>query len=129
VPRTIARIRNPQNGVLFKKLGVDVTISVTNIILEAIERELPTHAVTHLLTIEEKGLVLVDVKIIPESSTVGKTVKDLDLPKESKLALIIPHEGTAHVPAVNTVLQAGDQIIAVTDRESEEALRTALRGT
>ena len=30
VPRTIARIGNPQNSILFKKLGVDVTVSGTN---------------------------------------------------------------------------------------------------
>jgi trk system potassium uptake protein TrkA len=128
VPRTVARIRNPQNAALFKKLGVDVTVSTTDIILEAIERVLPTHPLTHLLTIEEKGLVIVDVKIIAESTTVGKTVKELALPKESKLALVIPGEGNAHVPAANTVLQAGDQVIAVTSPESEEALRAALRG-
>jgi len=128
VPRTIARIRNPQNEELFKKLGVDVTVSATNIILEALERDVPTHPLTNLLTIEEKGLVVVDVKISPESTTVGKTVKELSLPKESKLALIIPHEGSAHVPAANTILRAGDQIIAVTPPESKQALKAALRG-
>jgi trk system potassium uptake protein TrkA len=128
VPRTIARIRNPQNAALFKKLGVDVTVSSTDIILEAIEREVPTHSVTQLLTIEEKGLVLVDVKITPESTTVGKPVKDLTLPKESKLALIIPGQGSAYVPSANTVLLAGDQIIAITSPESKDALRAALGG-
>ena len=126
VPRTIARIRNPQNASLFRKLGVDVTVSSTDLILEAIEREVPTHPVTQLLSIEEKDLVLVDVKIAPESNTVGKAVKDLSLPKESKLALIIPGEGSAYVPTPNTVLLAGDQIIAVTTPESKEDLRAAL---
>ena len=83
---------------------------------------------THLLTIDEKGLVIVDVKISPDSVTVGKAVKDLSLPKDSKLVLVIPHEGNAHVPAANTVLQVGDQVIAVTPSESEEALRAALSG-
>jgi trk system potassium uptake protein TrkA len=128
VPRTIARLRNPQNEVLFKKLGIDVTVSTTNMILEAIEREVPTHPLTHLLTIEEKGLVIVDLKITAESTTVGKTVKELSLPKESRLVLVIPHEGNAHVPAANTVLQAGDQVIALTSPELEESLRAALRG-
>jgi trk system potassium uptake protein TrkA len=128
VPRTIARLRNPRNAVLFKKLGVDVTISSTDIILEAIEREVPTHSLTHLLTIDEKGLVVVDVKISPESTTVGKTVKELSLPEKSNLALIIPHDGSARTPSPGTVLQAGDQIIAVTTPESEEALRSALSG-
>jgi trk system potassium uptake protein TrkA len=128
VPRTISRIRNPQNAGLFKKLGIDVTVSTTDIILEAIEREVPTHPLTHLLTIDEKGLVIIDVKISPESTTVGKVVKELSLPKQSKLALVIPQEGSAHVPSANTVLRAGDQVIALTSPESEEALRAALRG-
>jgi trk system potassium uptake protein TrkA len=129
VPRTIARLRNPRNATLFKKLGVDVTISTTDIILEVIEREVPTHPVTQLLTLDEKGLVIVDVKITTESPTVGKMVKELSLPKESKLVLVIPSEGSAHVPAANTVLQAGDQIIAITSPESKEALQAALRST
>ncbi len=129
VPRTISRIRNPQNEALFKKLGIDVTVSTTNLLLEAIEREVPTHQLTHLLAIEEKGLVVVDVKITPESGTVGKTVKELTLPKESKLALVIPQDGNAHVPAANTVLRVGDQIIALTSPDSEEELRSALSGT
>jgi len=128
VPRTIARLRNPQNAALFKMLGVDVTISTTDIILEAIEREVPTHSLTEVMAIEEKGLVIVDVKITAESTTVGKMVKELSLPKESKLALVIPNAGSAHVPAANTVLNSGDQIIAVTSPESKEALKSALSG-
>jgi trk system potassium uptake protein TrkA len=128
VPRTIARLRNPKNANLFKKLGVDVTVSATDIIMEAIEREVPTHPVTQLLNLEEKGLVLIDVRIGPGSATVGKPVKDLTLPKESKLALIIPMEGSAYVPAPHTILQAGDQVIAVTPPDTTEALRAALSG-
>jgi trk system potassium uptake protein TrkA len=59
VPRTIARIRNPINEVLFKKLGIDVTVSSTKIILESIEKEVPTHPMTHLMEMEDKGLELV----------------------------------------------------------------------
>ena len=128
VPRTISRIRNPQNAILFKKLGIDRTVSSTDLILEAIERDVPTHPVTELLSLEEKGQVIVDVKISEQSATVGKNVKDLSLPQESKLALVIPAEGSAYVPAPNTVLHAGDQIIAVTTAETKEALRAALRG-
>jgi trk system potassium uptake protein TrkA len=121
-------LRNPKNANLFKKLGVDVTVSATDIIMEAIEREVPTHPVTQLLNLEEKGLVLIDVRIGPGSATVGKPVKDLTLPKESKLALIIPMEGSAYVPAPHTILQAGDQVIAVTPPDTTEALRAALSG-
>ena len=129
VSSTIARIRNPNNEKIFKKLGVDVTVSSTNIIIEAIEQEVPTHPLTHLLTLRDKGLTIVDIKISPESTASGKSIKELTLPEGSKLALIIPREHSPRVPTAGTVLEAGDQIIALTTPESEEALRMALSGS
>jgi len=126
VPRTIARIRNPQNEAIFKKLGVDVTVSTTNIILEAIEKEVPTHPLTHLLTLSDKGLSIVEVRIPPTSTSIGKLVKELSLPEGSKLALIIPKDRKPRMPTPSTVLREGDQIIALTTPDLEEALRTAL---
>jgi len=129
VPRTIARIRNPQNEAIFKKLGIDVTVSSTNIILEHIEEEVPTFPLIHLLTIRDKGLEVVEVKIPPGSTTAGKTVRELSLPKESTLFLLYRKKQKPIIPKANTTLQADDHIIAVTTPESEEALRTALLGT
>jgi len=129
VPRTIARIRNPKNEILFKKLGIDVVVSSTDIILEAIEEEVPTHPLTHLLTIRDEGMEIVGVKIPPESTTIGKSIKELSLPSGSVLCLVIHKEQNPRVPAANTILQEGDQIIAVTTPDSEEALRTVLRGS
>ena len=128
VPRTIARIRNPKNEILFKKLGIDVTVSSTDIILEHIEEVVPTHPLTHLLTIRDKGLGIVEIKIPPDSTTVGKPIKELALPPESILSLIIRKERKPITPTANTILKAGDQVIAVTKPESEEQLRAALRG-
>ena len=128
VPRTIARIRNPMNETLFKKLGIDVTISSTNIILEHIEEEVPTHPITHLFEIRDRGLEIVEVKIPPGSATIGKTVKELSLPQGSVLSLIIRKARKPIVPTGSTVIQAEDQIIALIDPESEETLRTTLRG-
>ena len=128
VSRTIARINNPKNETIFKKLGIDVTVSSTNIILENIEEELPTHPLTHLLAIRDKGLEIVEVKIPPDSNIAGKSVKELLLPQECELALIIPREEKPHVPTDKTILQAEDRIIAITPPESEGVLRAALRG-
>jgi len=128
VPFTIARIRNPKNETIFKKLGIDATVNSTNIILEYIEQEVPTHPLMHLLTIRDRGMEIVEVKIPPESTTVGKPVKELSLPAESKLSLIIRKHQKPLIPRATTILQAEDQIVAVTTPESEEALRAALRG-
>ncbi len=128
VPFTIARIRNPKNEAIFKKLGIDATVSSTNIILEYIEQEVPTHPLTHLLTIRDKDMEIVEVKIPPESTTIGKQIKELPLPPDSKLSLIIRKHQKPIIPRANTILQPEDQVIAVTTPAAEEKLRAALRG-
>lgn len=129
VPRAVARINNPKNEAIFKKLGIDVTISSTNLILENIEEGVPTHPITHLLDIKEKGLEIVEIKIPPHSTTIGKTIKELKLPRRSVLSLIIRNRQKPFVPDDDTALEAEDQIVAVTTPESEKALGTALRGS
>ena len=128
VPRTIARIRNPKNEVIFKKLGVDVTVSSTNIILEHIQEEVPTHPLTHLFSIGEQGMQIVEIRIPPEAPTIGKVIRHLHLPKECKLAVLIREEGKFRLPTSNTIIRAGDRIIALTPQELEERLRSALTG-
>lgn len=129
VPRTIARIRNPQNEHVFKTLGIDVTVSATNIILEVIEKEVPTHSLTHLLTLNDKDMEIVEVRIPPKAATIGKSIKDLSIPAGSKLALIIPRDHNPHLPTTRTIFHEGDQIVALTTPETEKTLRTALTGT
>jgi len=61
---------------LFRMLGIDFTVSSTNVIMENIQQEVPTHILTHLLTIQGKGIELVEIKIPADSKSVGKKVKD-----------------------------------------------------
>ncbi|MBI2851629.1 MAG: TrkA family potassium uptake protein [Chloroflexi bacterium] len=129
VSRTISRISNPRNEALFRKLGVDVTVSATNIILENIEIEVPTHPLTHLLTLASRGLEIIEVKIPPTSSAAGKTLGMLSLPPDSVLSLVLRRGVQPFVPDGNTIFQPGDEVIAVTRPESEEAIRIALRGS
>ena len=62
VPRTIARSNNPKNDTLFHMLGIDVTVSSTNVIMEHIQQEVPTHILTRLLKIQDK-LELVEYRL------------------------------------------------------------------
>ncbi len=128
VPRTIARIRNPRNELLFKKLGIDVTISSTNVILEQIAEEVPTHPLVHLHEIRDKGLEIVDVRIPVGASTINKQIKDIPLPPGTMLLLVIRKSQRPVIPTPTTALLAEDQVVAVIEPKSEDALRKALRG-
>src|SRR3990170_193962 len=112
VPRTIARINNPKNEEIFKKLGIDTTVSATSAILSHIEQELPEHPLITLLTLKGGGLEIVEVRIPDDAGVVGKRVSDLSLPQQSLIALIVGGDEEPVVPRDDTVLKAGDEVVA-----------------
>ena len=126
VPRAVARINNPQNEPLFKKLGIDATVSATSLIMAHIEQELPWQGLIPLLRLRERGLEIVEVRVPQEAAIVGKQVRQVLLPQGSLISLIIDSEGTPRLPAPDMTIHASDIVLAVTSIESEEALRSAL---
>jgi trk system potassium uptake protein TrkA len=129
VPQVVARINNPSNEAIFKKLGIDVTISSTELILEHLEREVPTHPLTRLQTLNFRGLEIVSIRIPAHSTVVGRPLRELTLPPESLLAAVINEEKGAQVPTGDTVLNADDEVVAVTKAEYEVELREVLIGS
>ncbi len=127
VPRIIARIGNPKNETLFKKLGIDVTISATNLILEYIEQEVPTHPLVHLFDLKRGELEIVEVKISSTSTALGKRIGELNLPPGTIFSLIVKDSGV-EVPTTETILGTDDRVLAVIRPDSEEALRNILVG-
>jgi len=126
VTRTIARVGNPQYEELFRRLGVDTTVSSTRLILEHIEQEVPTHPITHLL--EEEKLSVMWIKVLPDSESVGRRVKDLTLPPGSVLALIIRQDQPPIIPTPDTLIQAGDRVLVVAPPHEEVDLGTSFLG-
>jgi trk system potassium uptake protein TrkA len=128
VPRTIARINNPKNENLFRKLGIDVTVSSTELILSQIEQFIPAQSLVHLLTLRNVGVSFVELEIPPNSPALGRPLRELGIPDDSIFPLVIRGGKEAIIPYGDTVLEPGDQVIAVTSKGSEEMLRRILRG-
>ncbi|MBI2885663.1 MAG: TrkA family potassium uptake protein [Chloroflexi bacterium] len=129
VPRTIARINNPKNELIFRKLGIGETVSSTQVIMERIQSELPSHPLLHLLDLRQYGLELVDIKLTRGSASVGKRLRDLKLPASSVVPLIISKRQGVLVPNGDTVLEDEDEVVAVTRTETEDALRAQFTGS
>ena len=126
VGRVVARINNPKNEGVFQKLDVDITVSATSAIMAHIEQELPTHQLIPLMRLKGSGLEIVEVRIPDDSRVVGRPVKEILLPYQSMVALVIDEDGTPKMASGDTIIRAGDEVVAVTMHESEEALREAL---
>jgi trk/ktr system potassium uptake protein len=125
VPTTIARVNNPRNEGLFRRLGIDVIISPTQSILHMIEAQLPHHTLVPLMTLTNAGLGLVELTVPPTSPAAGKTVRSLTLPNSVNLALIV--RGDANLtPTGDTVILPEDHIFALVTAEGEQTLRERL---
>jgi trk system potassium uptake protein TrkA len=122
VGRTIARLNNPRNDVLFQKLGIDVTVSPTRSILSLIETELPGRRFVMLMTLKRAGLEIVELNIPAISPVVGKKLSQINLPRRCNLALVIRDQEPIF-PTGDTELQANDDVYALVTDEGEEELR------
>ena len=74
------------------------------------------------------GLELVAVKVPAEAKVVGSAIKDLLLPHESIIVLVISPDGAPRMPTPETTIAIEDEIVAITPRENEDTLRAVLTG-
>ncbi len=128
VPRTIARINNPRNKNIFGRLGIDVTVSSTEAILSQIRPSIPAESLVHLLTLRNVGVSFVEMEVPADSPALGRPLRALGIPDDCIFPLLIRGEKEAIIPYGDTVLEAGDRVIAVTSEASEAALRQILLG-
>jgi len=126
VPRTIARINNPKNEHIFSKLGIDVTVSSTELILSQIEQVIPSQSLVHLLTLRRVGVSFIELEVPPDSPALGRPLRELGIPDDCIFPLVIRGGKEAIIPYGDTVLQSGDQVIAVTSEASEGTIRRIL---
>jgi len=127
VRRTVARVNNPRNEHVFSELGVDVPVNATTIIAKIIEEEVSFEDVINLMTFKRGKLALVRVDLTSESPVVDKHAGEITLPENSVLVSIVRGESII-VPNKETVLRKGDDIIALTTIENEQALLDLLMG-
>ena len=126
VSRTIARIHNPENKVIFELLGVDDTVSSTEVILAQIEQEMPAHPLISLQRLKGSNLELVNVEIPPNSRVVNTQLSEIELPTGSMIVLIYDRDRGIQLIEDNTVLQEADEVVAVVRPDQEEELRQIL---
>ena len=127
VPRAIARVNNPKNEQLFRRLAIDDTVSPTRTILGVIEHEIPIHDLLHLTELEGGDLEIVEAQLTAESPAVGKELRELTLPEGTSVAVILRGSKAVAVRP-ETKLMDGDRMLAVTSSAREPELRQLLIG-
>jgi trk system potassium uptake protein TrkA len=126
VPRVIARINNSKNAWLFtSEMGVDVALNQAQILAKLTVEEMSIGDMMTMLKIRRGKYSIVEEKIAPTAAARGKALKDLALPNNCVISGIIRH-GEMIMPRGATVLEAGDEILALVDEAARGQLAALL---
>jgi len=121
VTRTVAKVNDPRNKHIFLELGVDVPIDATEIIGKIIEEEVSFSDLVTLMSFNRGRLAIVRVDLPHNSPIANKMVQEITLPPDSVLVSII-RGGELLIPKGKTILQANDDIVAITIIENKQRL-------
>lgn len=128
VPRIIARVNNPKNYWMFNEMwGVDVSVSTPHLITSLVQEVVTVGGFVRLMQLKGGKAELIEVTLAPTSPAVDKALVDLAFPRSATVVAIMRDERVM-VPNGDTVLRAGDEVMALITEDAEEAVTRLLVG-
>lgn len=123
--KTIARVNNPKNTIMFKNLGIDNTVCSTEVIANLIEYSLNNEDYRIVNPIGKGAMVLVELSMKEDNPWCDKEIKDLILPNECVFVSVIRNEDVIY-PKGDTKILCNDKILAVTNNVALASLVSQL---
>ena len=126
VPRTIARVNNPNNAWLFnEKFHVDVALNSADVFAHLIQEEMSLGDMMTMFKIRRGRYSVVEEKVPAGAKAIGIQLKDMGLAEYCVIAAII-RDGVMTLPRGDSSLKEEDEIIAVASPEGAQKLADLL---
>ena len=122
IKKTIAKINNPKNLEILKKLAADIVISNTNMLSNIITQQLNAidyHFMTHF-TMGDTSIV--EFVVENDSKMKDKKISEINWPKDT-LVIAISRDKKSIVPSGNSILKVGDDVIISTKEYNKKYLK------
>lgn len=119
ITRTIAVVNDPDNELVFRRLGVSIAFSATRIIGSIIEQETDFEDITALMPLAQGRINVTDIRLDPSSPAVGQTLQELPLTEYTLVACILRNDKVI-VPRGQTTLEANDHLILIMQPEHQK---------
>ncbi|HHE41516.1 MAG TPA: TrkA family potassium uptake protein [Dehalococcoidia bacterium] len=126
VPRVIAKLNRAHNRNIFRKLGIEHTVDLSDLLLENFKAQIPAFPFARVLTLGDVDMEVVQIRVTEDSPLVNKTIGETPL---SRLAhsTCLSRMGAAPQPVSDsTRLEMGDTLVCVVARSDVEELRSHL---
>lgn len=126
VPRTIGRVVNPKNAWLYSaEMGVDVALNQADIIGHLVVEEMSLGEMMTMLKLRRGQYALIEERVHPTSVIAGRTVAEVDWPASCVLVAVLRGPDLI-TPRGNTVIQPGDEVLAVLHSDATSAVAALL---
>jgi trk system potassium uptake protein TrkA len=128
VPRVVARVNHPKNQWLFNDTwGVDVSVSTPLLMTALVEEAVAVGSLVRLMSFEQGNAHLVEVVLAETSPVVGRTIGELELPHGTRIVVAVRGDHLVSADS-DTVLFAGDEVLAIVTKDTEPDVQTILVG-
>lgn len=119
--KVIARVNDPRNVDTFRLLGIENIVCSADILTRMIEQE-ADQAHMHLIATLNQGKAGICSMTLPEDSALhGVALREIKFPSDS-LVISMIRDGVLTIPNGSTVLEKGDELVAVAGEKSQKAL-------
>lgn len=126
INKTIARINNPKNTVMFKVLGVDKTVCSTEVIANLVEYEFDRDNFKIMQTFERGAMLLVEISIERNCTWCDFFIRELNLPGECVIVSILRLEKIIY-PKGDVQILENDRVLMITNNSALLELKKRFR--
>lgn len=124
VPRVVAKVNNPRNRNIFRKLGIEDLVDVAALVLENLKAHIPVFPLVRILSLEQEGLEVVQVRVTEASPLNDKKLGETAVAFLAESACLVRAGSSPQVAGDSTKLLVGDSLICVVPYDKLEKLRT-----
>lgn len=125
IKKTVARVNNPKNLQVMRRLGVDIPISSTDSIARQIEREVDIASIRQVMALNQGKATISEITLPQNSPLDGVRISDIRLPEESVI-ISINRKGDLIIPRGKTCVFSGDVILVLVSNTEGHKLAKAL---
>jgi len=108
-------------NMLRSTLAIEVVVSPRRATADYMVRTLSSERTVALAELPSNSGRMLEIRINHASPCVGRTIKDIQLPKGSLFVALL-HKFKAKVPAADDTILAGDRLIVIVSEDQEKAL-------
>lgn len=126
VRKTIARVNNPKNAEVMRRLGIDITISSTDNIARLLEREVDTANIKQLVSVNHGEASISEITLPHNYKLNGKKLSEIKLPNMCVI-VSISRIGRTIIPRGDTQLLSDDTIMVMAKNDAMHDVKMLLR--